>query len=149
MKVLAYPIVRLWEAFRSWRTLARQQALEEDAGGTCDRESQERRRVELLVSSELTVVTHWSLIAHTPPTPRHRTSDLSRNSCVAPFERFRCLGAVTRTVDARGQKGRCRSTFAQAGLVADAPSPAADRRAVGTCQSCCRPANSSVARIGT
>ena len=29
MKVLAYPIIRLWEAFRSWRTLARQQALEE------------------------------------------------------------------------------------------------------------------------
>ena len=29
MKVLAYSIIRLWEAFRSWRTLARQQALEE------------------------------------------------------------------------------------------------------------------------
>ena len=29
VKVLAYPIVRLWEAFRSWRTLARQRALEE------------------------------------------------------------------------------------------------------------------------
>jgi hypothetical protein len=29
VKVLAYPIIRLWEAFRSWRTLARQQALEE------------------------------------------------------------------------------------------------------------------------
>ena len=26
---LAHPIVRLWKAFRSWRTLARQQALEE------------------------------------------------------------------------------------------------------------------------
>ena len=28
MKVLTYPIVRLWEAFRSWRTHAHQQALE-------------------------------------------------------------------------------------------------------------------------
>ena len=28
MKVLTYPIVRLWEAFRSWCTLAHQQALE-------------------------------------------------------------------------------------------------------------------------
>ena len=63
-----YPIVRLWEAFRSWRTLAHQQALEEDACGTCDRESQEGRRVELLVSSELTVSSRA-----TPPTPRHPT----------------------------------------------------------------------------
>ena len=29
MVKVAYPIVRLLEAFRSWRTLARQQALEE------------------------------------------------------------------------------------------------------------------------
>jgi hypothetical protein len=29
VKVLAYPIIRLWEAFRSWRTLACKQALEE------------------------------------------------------------------------------------------------------------------------
>ena len=29
VKVLAHPIVRLWKAFRSWRTLARQQALAE------------------------------------------------------------------------------------------------------------------------
>jgi hypothetical protein len=29
VKVLAHPIVRLWKAFRSWRTLARQQALEQ------------------------------------------------------------------------------------------------------------------------
>ena len=29
VKVLAYSIIRLWEAFRSWRTLAHQQALEE------------------------------------------------------------------------------------------------------------------------
>src|ERR1700733_15157085 len=40
----------------------------EDACGTCDRESQERRRVELLVSSELTVSSRA-----TPPTPRHPT----------------------------------------------------------------------------
>jgi hypothetical protein len=36
VKVLAHPIVRLWKAFRSWGTLARQQALEEALSRTSD-----------------------------------------------------------------------------------------------------------------
>ena len=55
MKVLAYPIVRFMGGISAVAHRCASAGFGGGAGGTWDRETQERRRVELLVSSELTV----------------------------------------------------------------------------------------------